>query len=144
MNVNFSVIKNYIQESCPLISEKVGQLASRVVRECRQGFEYLKKDPHLCKATVAILNIGFLHTAFGVATLVNKLWTRKCGEEEVMEKTLLQVRHLSILTVFVGLMVGMNMALWKGLEGSIGKGTFTATSIASCISYILFLIFLKK
>lgn len=144
MNVNFSVIKNYIQENCPWISEKVGQLASRVVRECRQGLEYLKKDPRLCGATVAVLNISFLCTAFGVACLADKLWTRGCGEEEVMGKTLLQVRHLSILTVFAGLMVGMNVALWKGLEGSIGIGAFTAMSIASCVSCILFLILLKK
>lgn len=137
MDINFSVIKDRIQESPQFIWEKGGQLGACVVKECRKAIEYIKQDPRLCGVTVGILNIAFLYTAFGVTLLADKLWTRWYGKEN-------PIRDLSLLTVFSGLLVGLNVVLFKGLEGSIGKWTFTAISVASCTGYVLSIAIIKN
>lgn len=137
MDINFSIIKDRIQESPQFIWEKGGKLASRVVKECRKATKSIKQDPRLCGVTVGILNIAFLYTAFGITCLVEKLWTRWCGEEDPKEQTYPQVRDFSLLTVFSGVLVGLNVILFKGLKHSIGKWAFTAVSVASCTGYVL-------
>lgn len=137
MNINLDGVKPYFQVGYQFVLDQGGKFAHHTVRVLNEALRYIRQDSRLAGVTVAVANILFLETAVRMITLVDKASAYLFGPEEKWSERAKGFNALVVLTMVSSLLVGMNVALYRGLKSPLTPLATTAIGTATCTSYVL-------
>ena len=138
MNINIDGIKSQLQQGYEFVADQTGKLAHHSVRLLKQALERIRGDSRLAVATVVVANILFFEIAFLVTKIADKLFESFFGPEDNRSERTIMINSFIVVTMISSLLVGMNVALYRGLQSPLSPLVTAAVSTATCVSYILF------
>ena len=137
MDINISGIKNKLLAGYQFAIEQGGKLAHHSVRILKQGVEHARQDARWGGVTFAFSNIFFMEAADRGVGLLDGFFNSALGPTLEEHDNLFFVKACVIVTTYVSMIVGMNIALYKTLKPSLSPMTTAAISTASVGIYIV-------
>lgn len=138
MHINTTEIKNRLYSGYQSASEWVGKFLHHSVRLLKPVFEQIRQDKRLAVPIVFGMNILFLEIALKVTEFAHDKFDRWFGPFKDQSVKAQEARSFVLLGILILPMIGMNFALRRGLQLPLSPMLTTATSIATCMSYMGF------
>lgn len=138
MNINMNGLKNHLQALYQFGIEQIGKLQDHTVKFLKRGLEIVRKDPKAAGATIVLANILIFESALLVAKVADRCFIGLFGPESNWGEKAILFNSFVSLSIISSLVVGMNIALYRGLKSPLTPLATAAISTATCASYILF------
>jgi hypothetical protein len=138
MHINTTEIKNRLYSGYQFASEWVGKFLHHSVRLLKPVFEQIRQDKRLAVPLVVGMNILFLKIALKVTEFAHEKFDRLLGPFKDQSVQAQGVRSFVLLSILILPMIGMNYVLHRGFQLPLSPMLTTATSVATCVSYVAF------
>lgn len=133
MDITISNIQDQIGFAYDYVCAKAGAFAGHVVTVYDQGLTLVRQDSRAAAGATFAANIAIFELAIRITTLVDeKIFPRIFADEGN------RVRGLLLLGVFSSIMIGLNVALAKGLQTKLKTVTIVAISIGAIACDMIF------
>lgn len=135
--MEFTIFDNntHMNTAYQFVVRECGKLRDRTVILVQQYLELVQKDRRAAGVTVAVASILFLETAMKICSLLDRVFNALVIDDKNLGEKSQTAKSFVVLSLFVGLIVGMNMALYKSLKLPISPMIAGAISVSSCIGY---------
>lgn len=135
MNINIDGIKNYLQASYQYALQQGGKLGGYTIEILKQGLEHIRRDACLAGLTIAATNILIVEIAQRITSVADRCLGVFGADEDLSEGAML-IKSVTVLSIFSSIIVGSNIALYKGLKAPLSPMAAGAISTATCLGYI--------
>lgn len=151
MNINLNTVKNYLGHEFQFVVTRGGELCGHTIHSLNQslaqfkqaaylagnqGLTYIRNDSRIAGITIAVSNLVFVETAYLVAVEADRCLDKVFGLDENLTETGILMASVFVTALCYSTIVGLNVALYKGLKSPLSPAAAMAISIATCASYI--------
>lgn len=137
MNINFDVIKSCLNNEFQFVVVQTGMFCGHAVKILNQDLTHIRQDARLAGAAIVMSNLAFIEIAHLIASLADRCITKMFGSATEWSENGIIVNSVAVAGVATSTLVGLNIALYKGLKSPLTPLATLAISTATCTIYIL-------